>query len=492
MSATFVKWVRSWNLRSPLLGYQDNRKLSAYVALVTLAGISLLLIEGFRSPPFSWTFLLWFLFCLVSELLWLETPAGGGTDSMASTFNVAVIYLFGANLSLWIIGLSVLLATRVIQKKDWTHSFFGLGQMVLTAFAAGSVFRALTGGPGALDHFHSVRGIGGLALSCVAYFFVNTLLVAGAISLERRTPLIPTWRTNYVYRNAVLSSGALFALSPMLLVSYLTLGYAGVALFFLPLVIVKKQNRDYIELGRATQALISSERMAAKGEMAASVAHEMRNYIAVLSGRTELMRRKFERKGLTELYRDGEIIWEQIGRLTTMAHGLMDRPRTERIVRRFNLNELCQKLIDFLQPQNEFDRVTFLTDFQADLPEVDGDAAQIDGVLLNFIRNASEAMEEAGTEDARITVRTLSDRQGWVHLQVEDNGPGVPDAVKKRVFENRFTTKVTGHGYGLATCAKVAEAHKGRIWVEDAPGGGARFILAWPMPNANAENGLAA
>ena len=190
MSASRKKESRWSGAAVRFLDYQDNRALSAYVTLVTVAGFALLYLSGRQDPPFSWAFLLWFVFCLGSELLWLQTPTGEATDSMGSTFNVAVLYLFGAGLSLWIIGLSVLLATRYIQRKDWTHSLFGLGQMVLTAFVAGTGFRVLAGGTGAVEHFHSLRGIGALVLACIVYYLVNTLLVAQAIALERRTPLI--------------------------------------------------------------------------------------------------------------------------------------------------------------------------------------------------------------------------------------------------------------------------------------------------------------
>ncbi len=492
MSDLARKSPRWSDLRARIPGYQGNRVLSGYVALITVAGLALLILLGRHSSPFSWTFLLWFAFCLGSELLWLETPAGEGTDSMASTFNVAVLYLFGAGLSLWIIGLSVLIATRVIQKKDWIHSFFGLGQMVLTAFAAGSVFRLLAGGMGALAHFHTFRGVGALALSCLVYFIMNTFLVAGAIALERKTPLIATWKTNYAFRNAMLSSGALFALSPMLLVSYLTLGYAGVALFFLPLVIIKKQNRDYIELGRATQALISSERMAAKGEMAASVAHEMRNYLAVLSGRTELMKRKVERMGLSEFQRDLEILWTQIERLSTQARGLLLFSHKEMKVTNFDLNALCREMVEYIQPQNAYDKVEFELDLGEDLDGVEGDAGQIHQVVLNLCRNAAEAMAEAGIDNAKICIRTRNDGRGYVRLEVEDNGRGVPEGIKQRIFEPGYTTKDTGNGFGLATCSRIAEAHKGRIWVENRPGGGARFVLTWPLGKAKAQHELAA
>jgi signal transduction histidine kinase len=68
----------------------------------------------------------------------------------------------------------------------------------------------------------------------------------------------------------------------------------------------------------------------------------------------------------------------------------------------------------------------------------------------------------------------------------------VPAGIKQRIFEPGYTTKETGNGFGLATCARIAEAHKGRIWVEDRPGGGARFVLTWPLGKAKVKNDLAA
>jgi signal transduction histidine kinase len=468
-----------------LAGYQGNRPLTGYIALIAVLGVSLLFLYAGTSSLLSWTFLLWLIFSFAAEFLWLETPTGEATDSMASTFNVAVLFLFGNTLSLWIIGLSVLAATRLVQKKDWTHSLFGLGQMVVTAFAAGSVVRLLVGGPGRIEHLRTPAGAGALILASMVYYLVNTVLVSGAIALERRAPLLSTLRTNYGYRNAILSSAALLAWCPILLLSYLTLGlpvgYVVVVFFFLPLALVKKQNREYIELQRTTQALISSERMAAKGEMAAAVAHEMNNYLAVLSGRTQLLQRKVEKGGLSDLVKDGEILWTQVERLTRLARGLLDFSHRELKVTFFDLNVLCRELVEFLQPQNVFDKVKIELDLEEELGEVEGDAGQMHQVLLNLCRNSADAMKDAGTENGTVWVRTRTDgKKSYVRVEVEDNGPGVPVALRARIFEPGFTTKEYGHGFGLATTARIVENHHGRIWVEERPGGGARFIFMWP------------
>ncbi len=492
MEGTEATAARFSPLKRMLGGYQGNRILTLYVAAVVGGGLALLVFAGRSSPPVSLAFFLWFLFSVGAELLWLETPTGEGTDSMASTFNVAVLYLFGNGLSLWIIGLSVLVATRLIQKRDWFRTIFGLGQIVITAFIVGTGFELISGTQPGLEQFRSMRGVAGFVFGCIAYFFVNTCLVAGAVSIQRGSRFWSTWRTNYAYKNAILSSGALFALSPLLILSYMAIGYAGVILFFLPLVIVKNQNREYIELQRTTQALISSERMAAKGEMAASVAHEMRNYLAILSGRTELMRRKIDRMGLEEFKRDAQTMWEQIERLSKLSKGLLDFSHRELRVTHFDLNALCREMVEFLQPQNAFDSVTIEFAGNDSLGPVEGDAGQIHQVVLNLCRNAADALKDAGVVEGRLRIETSTEGTGYVRVTVEDNGPGVPPGIRQRIFEPGYTTKEYGHGFGLATTYRILENHKGRIWVEDRPGGGARFVFAWPRGKSPAAESKAA
>jgi signal transduction histidine kinase len=331
-----------------------------------------------------------------------------------------------------------------------------------------------------MTHFHSIHGPIGFIGCCLTYFIVNTVLVAGAVSLEKRSSLWNTLRTNYLYRNQLTSNGTLFALSPILLLSYLSIGHGGVLLFFLPLVIVKEQNRVFIDLQRATQMLISRERMAAKGEMAAAVAHEMNNYLAVLSGRTQLLQRKFERKGLTDFNRDGEVLWTQIERLARLAKGLLQFSNVKQQVTRFDLNGLCQETVEFLKPQNIFDGVELELDLSPDIGEVEGDAGQIEQILQNLVRNSGQAMRDGDVEKAVIRVRTLRTGKNYVQIEVEDNGPGVPSERKARIFDPGFTTKPDGHGFGLATCYRIMENHHGRIWEDGVAGQGARFRFAWP------------
>jgi signal transduction histidine kinase len=105
-----------------------------------------------------------------------------------------------------------------------------------------------------------------------------------------------------------------------------------------------------------------------------------------------------------------------------------------------------------------------------------GDAHHIEEVLSNLIRNAVEAKGIG----AHITLAADSDGSGWVRILVDDDGPGIPRDLRPNLFRPFTTTKRKGTGLGLAICKKIVEEHGGTITIEDAPTGGARFVLRFP------------
>jgi len=462
--------------------YAENGRLLAYVLLVVASGFGLL---AWRFPGWdailSLPFVLWLVFCVASEILWLETVSGEGTESMATTFNVGVLCLLEPRLSLWVVVISVVLATRFIQKRDWVKTLFGLGQMAWTALVAAAVYHALQPEPASTTSFRAFDT--GLAMTavCAIYFLLNTFLVAGAVSLERRTPLFATWHKNWGYRNAVVTSLALFTLSPIMILSYLSLGYVGVVLFFVPLLIVKNQNREYIHLQKMQQQLISTARVAAKGEIARHVAHEINNYLGVLSGRAQLIQLKAQRIGEESMKADAEIIRQQVVRMSTLAKDLMELQPKELNLSRFELNRLILETIDQITPQKIYEGIELVPELDPEMGEVQADHLRLQQVAINVCKNAAEAMRgaESPSDPMRIVLRTRRAAHGMVRIEIQDSGPGMPRSVAEKIFEG-FTTKKTGHGFGLATCFQILRLHGGRLWVESELGEGATFILEFP------------
>ena len=121
--------------------------------------------------------------------------------------------------------------------------------------------------------------------------------------------------------------------------------------------------------------------------------------------------------------------------------------------------------------------VTATTDLSSRLPQVLADRIQIEQVVLNLLQNAADAME--GQAVRRLSVRTSSTGD-HVEVWVSDTGRGLTPEAHRRLFEPFFTTKPDGLGLGLSLSRSIIEAHGGRMWVEDAPGGGALFRFALP------------
>jgi C4-dicarboxylate-specific signal transduction histidine kinase len=144
-----------------------------------------------------------------------------------------------------------------------------------------------------------------------------------------------------------------------------------------------------------------------------------------------------------------------------------------------DLNELVTRTVEFVRPQNRFDGVTMDVDLDPGLPPVVLDGGRIQQVLINLLANAADALKEAGVTKPRIQVRT-SRVDGAVGIRVTDNGPGIPEENLTRVFEPHFTTKATGHGFGLATSFKIVASHGGRIEAENRQEGGAEFSIQLP------------
>ena len=120
------------------------------------------------------------------------------------------------------------------------------------------------------------------------------------------------------------------------------------------------------------------------------------------------------------------------------------------------------------------------TEWDGSLPPIFGDKAQLEQVLLNLIMNGAEAMSQKTSEQRKLILRTERKDQS-VRVAVRDFGPGIDKDNLERVFQPFFTTKSAGLGIGLALCSSIIKAHRGRIWAENNPDGGATFIFELPI-----------
>jgi two-component system sensor histidine kinase DctS len=143
-------------------------------------------------------------------------------------------------------------------------------------------------------------------------------------------------------------------------------------------------------------------------------------------------------------------------------------------------NALVREVIDLCRAEAVRCGVQLRLDLATEaLPQVQADPIQIEQIVLNLVRNGIEAIHQSGSAERVLTVSTRRrEREAWV--SVHDSGPGVAPGVAARIFETFFTTKPDGMGVGLALSRSIAEAHQGRLWLDETAGGGALFHLALP------------
>jgi len=226
--------------------------------------------------------------------------------------------------------------------------------------------------------------------------------------------------------------------------------------------------RDISESTNFQEMMLRLDRYCTRGEMAADIAHEINNYLAVLAGNLDLLPIIMAKNDSKKVEHKLEVMQETVDKIARFADGLMDVPRDKPAFVTADLNQVVENMVAFLKPQNRFDRIRIELSLSRDLPLVECDAPQLQHVLMNFIFNSADALKAAENEKIVTVATHLISVEGskWVRLEISDNGPGVPEEKRSDLFSRRFTTKRKGHGMGLITCRKVAEAHHGRIGYE--------------------------
>jgi len=225
--------------------------------------------------------------------------------------------------------------------------------------------------------------------------------------------------------------------------------------------------------------VILSEKMVAKGEMAAAIGHELNNHLEILLAHSELLPIHLKGNRLDKLSESCARIQDSIDSMARFTRGLMDYTQIDTELVEHDIKDLIEEHLFTIRPLRLFSNVRFTCDFQPGLPPVKLDAGQLQSVLLNLYNNAVDATTAGQPCEIRVQAQYRPEAQ-TVELSVRDHGPGIPADVLPRVFEPRFTTKKGGHGLGLSNCRTIIQNHGGTIRAESAPGEGATFFIELP------------
>jgi signal transduction histidine kinase len=250
----------------------------------------------------------------------------------------------------------------------------------------------------------------------------------------------------------------------------------------------RRRRLAEIEARRRMSELAHLNRHATVGEMTASIAHELNQPLAAILTNAEAAESLLKAPA-PDLAEIGEILLD-IRRDDERASGVIKHLRSllkksEFEAQLIDLNETVRDVFQFLSVQALIRSVRLEIDLAPWPLHTWGDRIQLEQVVLNLAMNAMDAAEQQPKERRRVVGRTEAGKGKCVIVSVLDFGQGIPAEGLARVFEPFFSTKEQGMGIGLAIARTIVEAHRGRIWAEHRPGGGAIFYVSLPRVSAD-------
>jgi signal transduction histidine kinase len=258
------------------------------------------------------------------------------------------------------------------------------------------------------------------------------------------------------------------------------------------------------------------------GGLAASMAHEINNPLGVMVQSTQNIIRRLstdlkqnesaahrygtDMNAIRSYIQDRTIdkflndILESGVRATSIVNDMLHFSRRSDASKvAVDLAQLLNKTIDLaahdydLKKKYDFRKINIIREFEAGLPPVYCAPMEIQQVILNLLSNAAQAMNATAESVAAQIILRLKQEGPMVHIEVEDNGPGMDETTRKRVFEPFFTTKPVGIGTGLGLSVSyfiITNRHKGMLYVNSAPGKGSRFTISLPVPPREETTGV--
>jgi PAS domain S-box-containing protein len=234
------------------------------------------------------------------------------------------------------------------------------------------------------------------------------------------------------------------------------------------------QNRE--EIGHLS-------RVAAMGELAASIAHELNQPLSGIVSNAGAGQRFIDRgdvslEELRELLADISADGRRAGDVIRGIQSMVKKGASTK--KQVNLNDLVMNVVQMVHPNAMLHSCELGTFLDPDSPAIEGDPVQLQQVLLNLIINAFDAMRDTPTSRRKVVIATERNEHNAIRISVRDYGTGIPEEVRERMFEQFFTTKGKGLGMGLAIVRSIVKSHGGTIAAENVRDGGARFHFTLP------------
>lgn len=246
------------------------------------------------------------------------------------------------------------------------------------------------------------------------------------------------------------------------------------------LMTVANQAAIIIENYKIYETMKRKDRLAALGEMATGLAHEIRNPLGAIKGAAQYLQVE---PSIEERKEFLSIIIEEVDRLNHVVSQFLDYARPfKKNITLCEINKILEKTYALIKAEGIPEQIKVILDFEENLPLIHADAEQLRQVFLNLFLNAIQAMPEGGSLVVSTTLENDPDKTGtYLSIKFIDTGVGIPADHIDKLFNPFFTTKKEGTGLGLAICHRIIEGHGGAIEVSSQIGKGSQFVVKLPV-----------
>lgn len=244
--------------------------------------------------------------------------------------------------------------------------------------------------------------------------------------------------------------------------------------------LLEETQQAYSKLKEMQDDTIQLEKMATRGAISSEIGHELNNFVGVVAGNLSLMEHQLSIKNYDNIDKYLRAMTDNIEKIKEFTSNLMNLTPSASNRVTLNFSSMISEIIESLKPQKRFDGVSISLNMPEDAIYLEADNTHIQQLFYNLLNNAADATLEQETREITVTL-SLLDHGNRFSITIKDTGVGFEKEKLEIAFREKFTTKETGHGFGLIVCKKIIDNNQGNLKIDSVTGIGTSITVDFPL-----------
>jgi signal transduction histidine kinase len=297
--------------------------------------------------------------------------------------------------------------------------------------------------------------------------------------------VIPVMRASSFYGLISLAHDGESARAIQADLKFLAITASQLAINLENLALLEETQQAYSRLKALQDETIELEKMATRGAMSAEIGHELNNFLGVVVGNVDLLKIHIEKQNYDRLGKYLDTVSGTLAQITSFTDNLMDMSSISSQVEVIRFDKLLTEVVEYLEPQRRFDGIEIKVPVHLEPTFLEADTTQIQQLLYNLFHNAADAISGRTERRIDVSLETNFDTNSF-EIAIRDTGAGMSSESLAKAFQEKFTTKKTGHGFGLVVCKRIIDKHNGELQIESTLGEGTCITITFPLAQLTA------